>query len=134
MSATESVSAGATASEASPVRHALRRLSVYVRRNWRYYLTWFVVVVAYTGVFNAVPLVLGWAVDGLIDPEVEASVVIRRCWLLLGLALVGGVLRFYSGSWSSMRRGRSSTRSATTSSPTSSDSPSPSTSAGAPAT
>ncbi|MAG32225.1 MAG: ABC transporter ATP-binding protein [Deltaproteobacteria bacterium] len=84
------------ASEDSPVRHALRRLSVYLRRNWRYYLAWFVVVVFYVAVFNAIPRVVGWAIDGLIDPGVSAETVIDRCWLLLGLAIAGGGLRFFS--------------------------------------
>ena len=39
----------------SPVRHALRRLSFYLRRNWRYYLLWFVAVVIYSVIFNAIP-------------------------------------------------------------------------------
>ena len=80
----------------SPVRHALRRLSFYLRRNWRYYLLWFVAVVIYSVIFNAIPMMVGRAVDGLIDPGVSAEVVVRRCWILLGLALVGGVFRFYT--------------------------------------
>lgn len=80
----------------SPVRHALRRLSYYLRRNWRYYLGWFVAVVAYVAIFVSVPMLVGWTVDGLIDPEVGAEAVIERCFLLLGLAIVGGVLRFFT--------------------------------------
>ncbi len=80
----------------SPVRHALRRLSFYLRRNWRYYLLWFVAVVIYSVIFNAIPMMVGRAVDGLIDPGVPAEVVVRRCWILFGLALVGGVFRFYT--------------------------------------
>ena len=79
-----------------PVRHALRRLAVYLRRNWRYYLIWFVAVVAYTLVFNAIPMMVGRTVDGLIDPEVSSEAVVRLCWILFGLALAGGVLRFFS--------------------------------------
>jgi len=82
--------------EDSPVRHALRRLSVYLRRNWRYYLIWFVGVVIYAGIFNAIPLTVGWAIDGLIDSQVSAETVVERCWLLLGFALVGGALRFFT--------------------------------------
>ena len=80
----------------SAVRHALRRLSYYLRRNWRYYLGWFVAVVAYVAIFVSVPMLVGWTVDGLIDPEVGAETVIERCFLLLGLAVVGGVLRFFT--------------------------------------
>ncbi len=82
--------------EVTPVRHALRRLSVYLRRNWRYYLVWFLAVVLYTAIFNAIPLTVGWAIDGLVDADVNASEVIERCWLLFGLAVVGGVLRFFT--------------------------------------
>ena len=32
----------------SPVRHALRRLYVYIRRNWRYYALWYVVILGYS--------------------------------------------------------------------------------------
>ncbi len=82
--------------EEAPVRHALRRLSVYLKKNWRYYLIWFVGVVLYTGIFNAIPLTVGWAIDGLIDPDTTAEAVIERCWLLFGLAIAGGVLRFFT--------------------------------------
>ena len=80
----------------SPVRHALRRLSFYLRRNWRYYLGWFVAVVAYVAIFVSIPRLVGVAIDGLIDPEVPAEVVIEQCYVLLGLALVGGLLRFFT--------------------------------------
>lgn len=80
----------------SPVRHALRRLSVYVRRNWRYYALWYVVIVLYSAAMNALPLSVGWAIGGLIDPDIPRSVVIERCWLIAGLAVVGGALRFLS--------------------------------------
>ncbi|MCP4905096.1 MAG: ABC transporter ATP-binding protein [bacterium] len=82
--------------EGAPVRHALRRLGVYLRRNWRYYGVWFIGVVLYTGIFNAIPLTVGWAVDGLIDADTSAQTVIERCWLLFGLAIAGGVLRFFT--------------------------------------
>lgn len=82
--------------EETPVRHALGRLAVYLRRNWRYYLIWFVAVFFYAGIFNAIPLTVGWAIDGLIDVDVSADSVIERCWLLFGLAVVGGALRFFT--------------------------------------
>ena len=80
----------------SPVRHALRRLSFYLRRNWRYYLLWFVAVAIYAVIFNAIPMMVGSAVDGLIDPNVSTDLVIQRCWILFGLAIGGGILRFYT--------------------------------------
>lgn len=91
-----SASTDAIGSEETPVRHALGRLSVYLRRNWRYYLMWFVAVVIYAGIFNAIPMMVGRAVDGLIDPDVGADVVVQRCWTLLGLAVAGGILRFFT--------------------------------------
>ncbi len=82
--------------EETPIRHALRRLSVYLRRNARYYLLWFAVVLLYVASFNMLPLAVGWAIDGLIDAEVAREEVFRRCWILFGLAVVGGFLRFFS--------------------------------------
>ena len=80
----------------APVLHALRRLSVYLRRNARYYLLWFLVVLLYVASFNMLPLAVGWAIDGLIDGKVAREEVFRRCWILFGLAVGGGLLRFYS--------------------------------------
>ncbi len=80
----------------TPVRHALRRLSVYLRRNWRYYTLWYVVIVVYSAAFNALPLAVGWAIGGLIDTQVSAAVVFERCWIVAGVAIVGGLLRFLS--------------------------------------
>jgi len=80
----------------SPVRHALRRLSVYLKRNWRYYALWYVVILFYSGALNTLPLAVGWAMAGLIDPTVGQSDVIERCWIIVGLAIIGGLLRFYS--------------------------------------
>ena len=37
----------------SPVRHALRRLSVYLRRNRGYYALWYLVVLLNSATFNA---------------------------------------------------------------------------------
>jgi len=92
----EAQTSGPREIEDTPVRHALRRLSVYLRRNWRYYLVWFVAVVIYAGIFSAIPLTVGWAIDGLVDSEVSAETVIERCWLIFGLAVVGGALRFFT--------------------------------------
>ncbi len=82
--------------DVSPVRHALARLSVYLKRNWRYYLAWLLIMLVYVAAFVSLPLVVGWAVDGLVDPAVGRDEVIRRCWILFGLAVSGGLLRFFS--------------------------------------
>ncbi len=80
----------------SPVRHALRRLSVYLRRNWRYYALWYVVILLYSAALNTLPLAVGWAMGGLIDAAVSQSEVTLRCWVIVGLAMAGGSLRFFS--------------------------------------
>jgi ATP-binding cassette subfamily B protein len=80
----------------SPVRHALRRLSVYIVRNWRYYALWYLIVFLYSAAMNTLPLAVGWAIGGLIDPAIDAATVIERCWLIAGLAAAGGIFRFVS--------------------------------------
>ena len=85
MSAATRVASAEEAGE-TPVRHALRRLSVYLRRNWRYYSLWYVVVLLYSAAFNALPLAVGWSVSGLIDPEVGHTEVVRRCAVIMGVA------------------------------------------------
>ncbi len=80
----------------SPVRHALRRLSVYLVRNQRYYALWAVTVLAYVACFVAAPLLTGWAIDGAVDPAVTAAEVARRCAALFAVAVLTGVFRFFS--------------------------------------
>jgi ATP-binding cassette subfamily B multidrug efflux pump len=80
----------------SPVRHALRRLSVYLKRNWRHYTLWYLVILLNSATFNMLPLAVGWAITGLIDVDVSRAEVFERCWLIAGLALAGGSLRFLS--------------------------------------
>lgn len=80
----------------SPVRHALRRLSVYLKRNWGYYALWYLVILFYSGALNTLPLAVGWAINGLIDDGVPRSEVMERCWVIVGLAAAGGCLRFFS--------------------------------------
>jgi len=80
----------------SPVRHALRRLSVYLKRNWGYYALWYLVILLYSATLNTLPLAVGWAIGGLIDVDVSHSTVLERCWVIVGLALAGGLLRFFS--------------------------------------
>ena len=82
----------------SPVRHALRRLSVYLRRNARYYSVWALLTLAYVAGFVAVPVLVGWAIRGAMDPEVSSRQVGVRCAALLAVAVLRGVLRFFSRS------------------------------------
>ena len=95
----------------SPVRHALRRLSFYLRRNWRYYLGWFVAVLFYVAIFvlplaclvllrivlgqRMVPLLA--AIKGFFDTWGKRIMVVLL--ILLGLFLVvDGALYFVTGS------------------------------------
>jgi ATP-binding cassette subfamily B protein len=80
----------------TPVRHALRRLSVYLRRNAVYYSLWAVLTLAYVASFVAVPMLVGWAIAGAVDPDVSREAVGLRCAILLVVAVVRGVLRFFS--------------------------------------
>ena len=80
----------------SPVRHALRRLSVYLKRYWGYYALWYLVILFYSAALNTLPLAVGWAIAGLIDDAVSHSEVMERCWVIVGLATAGGCLRFFS--------------------------------------
>jgi ATP-binding cassette subfamily B protein len=80
----------------SPVRHALRRLSVYLVRNQRYYLLWSITVLAYVACFVAAPLLVGRAIDAVVDPKIGADEVGRRCAMLLAVAVATGVFRFAS--------------------------------------
>lgn len=80
----------------TPVRHALRRLSVYLRRNARYYAGWLVVVLGYIAAFNLLPLAVGWAIQGLVDPAVQTAEVLQRCGVIFVLTVVQGMLRYLS--------------------------------------
>ena len=80
----------------SPVRHALRRLSVYLRRNALYYSIWTLLTLAYVGSFIAVPILVGWAIAGGFDPDVSREAFLGRCGVLLAVALVRSVLRYAS--------------------------------------
>ena len=80
----------------SPVRHALRRLSVYLRRNGIYYTGWTILTLFYVAAFVAVPILVGWAIEGALSKDVSQSEMTFRFSTLLGVALVRGVLRFFS--------------------------------------
>ncbi len=79
----------------SPVRHALRRLWVYIRHNAGYYLLCAFITVGYALAFVAVPPLVGRAIDGAFDGSPREDVLLH-CGILLGVALVGAVLRYFS--------------------------------------
>ena len=80
----------------SPVRHALRRLSVYLRRNGIYYTGWTILTLFYVAAFVAVPILVGWAIEGALSKDVSQGEMTFRFSTLLGVSLVRGVLRFFS--------------------------------------
>jgi ATP-binding cassette subfamily B protein len=80
----------------SPVRHALRRLSVYLVRNSGYYALWVVITLTYVAGFIAIPLLVGWAIRGAMDPEVTPSEMLWRCGILFVVGVGRAVLRFFS--------------------------------------
>jgi ATP-binding cassette subfamily B multidrug efflux pump len=80
----------------SPVRHALRRLSVYLVRNSGYYALWAVLTLAYVAGFVAIPLLVGWAIRGAMDPEVTSTDMLWRCGILFAVGVGRAVLRFFS--------------------------------------
>lgn len=80
----------------SPVRHALRRLWVYLRRNGVYYTGWSILTLLYVAAFVAVPMLVGWAIEGALSEDVSQREMTFRFGTLLAVALVRGVLRFLS--------------------------------------
>jgi len=80
----------------SPVRHALRRLWVYLRRNGSYYAWWTLLVLAYVAGFVWVPILVGWAIEAAVDPEIPAAELHMRCGVLLAVAIGRSVLRYFS--------------------------------------
>ncbi len=76
------------------VRAAIARLSIYVRRNARYYGIWSVITLAYVACFVALPKMIGSAIDA-IEREPSEAVVERALWIA-AVSLLFGVLRYFS--------------------------------------
>lgn len=77
------------------VQHALRRLSVYVLRNIRYYALWAVTTMGYVGTFVAVPVLTGSVVQSAVD-GVSRDQLTLRCALLFGVVIVRMLFRYFS--------------------------------------
>jgi ATP-binding cassette subfamily B multidrug efflux pump len=78
----------------SDVRAAIARLSVYVRRNGRYYAIWAVITLAYVGCFVAIPIMVGRGVDAI---GAQRGPELARQALWIGIvALLSGALRYFS--------------------------------------
>ena len=80
----------------TPVRHALRRLSVYLRQNLVYYTFWSLITLAYVAAFVAFPMMAGWSIAGALDPNVPREETQMRFVALLLVAVARGGLRFFS--------------------------------------
>jgi len=77
------------------VRHALRRLSVYILRNRRFYAIWAVTTLGYVVTFVAVPVIVGRVVQAAID-GIAMDELSRHCVLLFGVVLARMFFRYYS--------------------------------------
>jgi len=80
----------------TPVKHALRRLWVYLRRNVLYYSFWALITLAYVAAFVAFPMLVGWSIEGAMDPNVSPEALQTRFLALLGVAIARAGLRFFS--------------------------------------
>ena len=79
----------------SPVGAAIARLSHYISANRTYYAVWSVLTLGYAGTFLAVPLLTGDIVEAIEAGRGE-GVILRLALTLGAVAVVGGVLRYYS--------------------------------------
>jgi len=77
------------------VRHAMRRLSVYVLRNIRYYALWAVTTMGYVATFVAVPVLTGSVVQSAVDGAAREELTLR-CALLFAVVIARMVFRYYS--------------------------------------
>ena len=79
----------------SPIRIALRRLSVYIGRNRAYYALWFVLTLAYVVCFVSVPVLVGRCLQAAqtFGPGPQLSL---ELWRLAGMTLAVAVLRFFT--------------------------------------
>ena len=85
----------ATGRASGSVGHALRRLSVYVRRNGRYYAVWSLITLAYTASFIAIPVLVGRVIGAMVEGLGEQEVTLRCLWLFAA-AVATAVLRYFS--------------------------------------
>lgn len=77
------------------VRHALRRLSVYVLRNRRYYALWAVTTLGYVAMFVAVPVMTGDVVQSAVEGMPRGQLTIKCAWLF-AVVLARMVFRYFS--------------------------------------
>ncbi|MDP6978278.1 MAG: ABC transporter ATP-binding protein [Myxococcota bacterium] len=77
------------------VKHALRRLSVYVLRNLRYYAIWAVTTLGYVAAFVAFPMLTGDAIQAAVDGAPREELTVVCVWLFVVVCL-RFLFRYYS--------------------------------------
>ncbi|MFT5441465.1 MAG: ATP-binding cassette subfamily B multidrug efflux pump [Myxococcota bacterium] len=77
------------------VKHALRRLSVYIIRNRRYYAMWAVTTFGYIGAFVAVPILTGSVVQSAVEGASSSDLTLK-CAMLFGVVLIRMLFRYFS--------------------------------------
>ncbi len=76
-------------------RSPFRRLWIYAQRDRALYALSTFTTLGYIACFVALPLLVGWAVQGVSD-RLAARVIFERCLILFGVTFVQAVLRYYS--------------------------------------
>ncbi len=76
-------------------RHMFRRLWYYMSRRRGDYVAGTVTTLLYAGLFVLFPLAVGWCAQGVID-QVPPGEIVKRCALLLAIALARSGVRFVS--------------------------------------
>lgn len=77
------------------VRHALRRLGFYLRRNGGFYSLCVVFILIYNAAFVAIPVLVGRVVAAA-ESGLGQDVVVERSSWLLAVVIVGAVIRYFS--------------------------------------
>ena len=77
------------------VRHAVRRLFVYIRRHPVYYSVWTVLTLGYSAGFLVIPILVG-RVIGAINLGMDVGEIQRRCLWLFAAGAATASLRYFS--------------------------------------
>lgn len=77
------------------VKHALRRLSVYVVRNKRYYAIWALATFVYVGAFIGFPMLVGDAIQAATEGAPREEILTLCLWIF-GVVMLRFVFRYYS--------------------------------------
>jgi len=77
------------------VKHALRRLSVYVLRNKRYYAIWALATMVYVAAFVAFPMLVGEAIQAATEGG-SSQTLLMQCLAIFAVVVVRFAFRYYS--------------------------------------